>query len=577
MSTPKPAPFQKEDVKGVECRFATYLPPPPGCNFDLHLVKLNVQTKSGENIPHLRFIKDAKQDFYITKEAFRQHKQKKEWEQTNRLDKFTTTRSKLYQRIAQAIDRPFNGNPRQLFRSPYVYGADASSTSLIKHKYLTHQKKMGVDPTPYTSAALDIEADVVDGTDRMTMCSITFGKRAYTAILRDFVKGHVDVVNQLQEMANQYLPEYVAGRGVQWEIEIVEDEAQILTNVMARAHEWKPDVLEIWNIEYEIPKFISIAQRYNLNLADLFSDPAVPEAFRFFNYNRGPTVKVTASGKSTPIKPSAQWHIVEAPASFRVMDGMQIYRQVRTGQQELQSYSLDAILRLELKLTKLRFTEADHIREGSIEWHQFMQSKYKLQYIVYNLFDCIALELLEEKIKDIAFTMPTFAMASDFDIFNSQPKRKVNELHFELLERGLVIGTTSDQMRDKLDDELYSLAGWIVTLPAQLNELNGLPLIEDNPLLRTNIFTHVADLDVSSSYPNNGAVLNISKQTTRTEMIGVEGVPLETARMQGLNLSGGQTNAVEFMTTIFNAPTKVELLQIYDDQWATYQASKKAA
>lgn len=96
--------------------------------------------------------------------------------------------------------------------------------------------------------------------------------------------------------------------------------------------------------------------------------------------------------------------------------------------------------------------------------------------------------------------------------------------------------------------------------------MNGLALIEDNPLLRTNIFTHVADLDVSSSYPNNGAALNISKQTTRTEMIGVVGVPTETARLQGLNLSGGQTNAVEFMTTMFKMPTKKELLELYDAQ-----------
>lgn len=456
----KPA-FTKEDVKGIECRFAVYAPPPQGCNFDLHLVKLNVQTKDGRNVPHVRLIKDAKQEFYITKPAFRKHKQKKEWESIDKLQKYTTTRRRLYHDIAQASESNFNGNARALFRNPYIYGADVSSTALIKHKYMQHQIKNNIDPTPFTSAALDIESDVVDGTDCMTMCSITFGNHAYTAVTKAYLAGHVDVVNRVKELGDLYLSEYMVSRGIKWEIEIVDNEAEVLINCMKRAHEWRPDILEIWNIDYELPRFIAIGQKYNLDMAEIFSDPIVPKQFRFFNYKKGPTVKVTASGKATPIKPSAQWHIVEAPASFRVMDGMQIYKQARTGQQELQSYSLDSVLGIELNLSKLRFEAANHIREGSIEWHQYMQSNHKLEYIVYNLFDCIALEILEEKIKDIAFTMPTFAMASDFDIFNSQPKRKVTELHFELLERGLVIGTTSDQMRDELDSQLYSLSGWI--------------------------------------------------------------------------------------------------------------------
>lgn len=90
---------------------------------------------------------------------------------------------------------------------------------------------------------------------------------------------------------------------------------------------------------------------------------------------------------------------------------------------------------------------------------------------------------------------------------------------------------------------------------------NGLKCIEEYPDLSTNIHVQTGDLDVSASYPNGGAVLNVSKETTRREMGKILGIDEYTQRLQGINLAtGGHVNAVEYCTTMFNFPQMTEML-----------------
>lgn len=53
---------------------------------------------------------------------------------------------------------------------------------------------------------------------------------------------------------------------------------------------------------------------------------------------------------------------------------------------------------------------------------------------------------------------------------------------------------------------------------------------------------------------------NISKETTHKELISIEGVSEHVRRMEGLNLSGGKTNSVEFCTEMLGLPTMNQLL-----------------
>jgi hypothetical protein len=70
---------------------------------------------------------------------------------------------------------------------------------------------------------------------------------------------------------------------------------------------------------------------------------------------------------------------------------------------------------------------------------------------------------------------------------------------------------------------------------------------------------------VAGSYPNGGATFNISKETTKREIISVEGAEEKTVRMEGINLSSGFTNAVEIATNLFNLPSFDVLLSEFSN------------
>ena len=69
---------------------------------------------------------------------------------------------------------------------------------------------------------------------------------------------------------------------------------------------------------------------------------------------------------------------------------------------------------------------------------------------------------------------------------------------------------------------------------------------------------------MAGSYPNGGSVFNISRGTTHKELIAIEGVSESTRRQQGINLSGGATNAVEVVVDLFSAPNMTTMLAAFN-------------
>lgn len=556
--------IEKDQIERVECRFAVYCEPPNPRGSDMHFVKGTIHLKDGTKVPHTWRVKDFKRPFWITREGFRNHKDKKEWEHLKKVQKFETTQSRLMESIAHAIGKPnFRGTMKNLCRDPYIYGADILSTAVLKRSYMD---KYPGDMTPFTVAVFDTETDVLHGTEKVIMGTLSFGKTVFTAIDKSYFDGYSDVIPRLQQAMNKYLGEVVARRGIKWEVVIVDSEVDIILQCLNKAHELKPDFLAIWNINFDIPKMVTALQNAGIDPKDAFSDPSVPREYRHFYYKQGPKQKVTASGRVIPIKPAAQWHTVFTPASFYVIDAMCAYRHIRTGEPEEPSYGLDAILKKHKLGGKLKFAEADHV--GGLKWHQLMQSAFKFEYVVYNVWDCVSMEELDEVTKDLRLSLPMMSGCSDFENFKSQPRRVVDELHFFVQNQNppRVMGTTSDEMSGEFDEQTIGLKDWIVMLPAHLVANNGLKIIEEYPELRTNIRRGVGDLDVAASYPNGECVFNVSKETTAKELLSIEGVDEYTQRMQGINLCGSHTNAVEFCCNIFKLPTLTEMHLAFEEE-----------
>lgn len=543
-----------------ECRFAVYIPPPERGMPDLHFIKEILHFEDGTTKPNTMMITDFQRPFYLTKKGCQNHEQKKEWEKKDNLIEGRSTQANLVDNVAKAMGAPyFKGNLRKLCKSPYIYGTDILSTAIIKK---TYQDKYPILPTKYNVAVFDTETDVLHGTGDVIMATITYKNVVHTAVVKSFLTGYADIQNRVDKLMEKYLGSYVEKRKLISKLVIVDTPLQAIRSCIDVAHEIKPDFLAIWNITFDIEKTMMACDKEGVNIADVFSDPSVPKAYRYFEFKKGPIQKVTASGLTTPIKPAAQWHTVICPSSFYVIDAMCVFKHVRIGQPDKQSYALDFILDDVLGVRKLKFEEAN--KYTKLQWHEFMQSTYPLEYIIYNRFDCISIEELDEKTNDMALTFPLFSGFSDFMNFKSQPRRTVDDLHYFCLNRGYVIGSTGSDTATEMDSETVGLDGWISALPAHLVDDNGLKCIEEYPDMITNIRTHVGDLDVSAAYPTNECVFNVSKETTKKEIVSIKNIELYTQKMQGINLSAGHTNAVEFCQKMLGFPSLDLLLDQFN-------------
>ena len=476
-------------VVGRECRFAIHVPPNDTLKKDYHFVKEQVHYSDGTIVPAFVRVDDYMRSFYVTKPGLQNHKDKKESELLSNVITYTTTQTNLRDLVAKAIGKGWSrDNMRRLSNSPYLYGSDISSTSCIKQDYINKNPDLR---TSFTTASFDIEYDVINNTNEIILITVAMGAYTWTGVTKYFVKGLVDPVGMANAGMIKHLSEYVDKRKLKSEFVVLDSEIDLVKAAFEVAHTLKPDWLSIWNMDYDIPKVLEACKKVNLDPKFLFSDPSVPDPLKFFNYKQGRKKKVTVSGKVTPISPAAQWHTVEAPSSFYVIDAMCAFKQIRTGQPEERSYSLNAILNSKLGIRKLHFKETDQY--SGLQWHQVMQSDYKIEYMIYNVFDCVSMLELDEVTNDLSFALPLHAGASDFSNFSSQPKRAVDKLHFYFIDNGSVIGSTGSDMTDEADEETLGLSGWISCLPAHLVVDNGLKCITEFPGLSTSARLFVAD------------------------------------------------------------------------------------
>lgn len=559
-----------QTINAVECRFAIHLPSKPAEGTpDVHLIKeqQHITRADGSTaiVPNVRFVKNYKRPFWTTTKQYQNHVQKKEWEEVDKLNQTFTTQSELRNSVAKALGKGWSKDYlRQLSSSPFLYGSDISSTSYIKMQYMQQYPDA---LSGYTIATLDVETDVVHGTKDIIMLTVTFIAgdhiKLLTVVKRGFVAGLTDVAGRVETAMRHYLGDYVERLDIRSELVLCDTEIEIVQQSFAKIHEWKPDFLSIWNMDYDTPKIIEACEKAGVAPKDVFCDPSVPTELRMFKYIQGKKQRETASGKKVPINPADQWHSVLCPASFIVIDAMCVYRQIRLAEQAEPSYSLDAILGKMLGIRKLKFDVAD--KYIGLRWHQFMQTEYPIEYIIYNRFDCISMIELELKTKDLAFTLPSFAGCTDFSRFNSQPKKIADSMHFFLLAENHVAGTvgmTDDDAEDV--DEILSRDDWIITLPAHLMTDGGMRCIEEDPNMVTNVYAMVADSDAVASYPSDISSCNVSKETTKREVISIEGIEESVFRLQNINLLSGPTNAIDYCVTMFGFPKPEEALALFN-------------
>jgi hypothetical protein len=557
--------FKSEDVLGIEPKHLTYVRAQDGSNHDMLVVKEMIHLKDGRRIPNLRFKEDYKRPYWITHKGRQTHKDKKDYELEKNCQKYTCTQLELPKAVARALgDYSAGPNPplRRLGRSPYLYGTDITSAALYKAEY--RNRWPGLISLNKVAAG-DIETNVHSKEGEIICASVTCKRNARLFYLRSWVADIADPVAETHAKAREHIGEWLDKRQLQLEVFVVDTPAEIVIGMLNALHEWQPEFFTFWNMDFDITNMVRTLERANIDPATVFSDPRVPAQYRYFEYRRGQSQKVTASGKTMSINIEDRWNWVTHPASFQCIDALPVYRLLRLTDGKDSSYALDYILQKELKITKLKFAATAHL--SGLRWHEVMQEKYKIEYGVYNVFDSISLELLDEKTNDLASKITTSSKNSDYKNFNSNPKRLCDDMHFWYLNRPepCVIGSSSDQMVDELDEHVIGHDDWIVTLPSFMAGPTGLPCVKEYPDYRTLIFAHVADLDIVSTYPNVSQLLNIARETCMMEFSRMQGISEHHRREVGVNLTGGRVNAVEICQKILGAPSLDQLLAGFEE------------
>lgn len=476
-----------ENILGIECKHVAYQAATDGSLNDLLVVKEVVHTKDGGYVHRIKQYENWKRPFYITMPHHRNHSDKKEYEELSKLQRYESTDVCLSAQIQMALGRRFPNPNLELRRacdSPYVYYADITAPTLLKHYY---RKKWPDLVSANRVAVLDTERDVIFGTEETVLTTVTMGDKKVVGV----VKWWADRIPNLAEVINAKYAEYLSDievnrlvkdpvsgkvkkkkvrvnlveeRGADIEIVVRENAGLCIQAVMKRTHEWMPDLLAIWNMNYDIKEIVKMLEKANIDPAEVFSDPAVPEQYRYFRYKEAKAQRETIS-KTISQNPADLWHVVSCPAGFYIVDAMCLFKKIRVASGNEPSYSLDSILKRHLGIGKLKFKEAD--QHTGLAWHRFMQEKYPAEYVIYNIFDCVSIELLDELTGDMSSAISTLANISEFRIFPSLPKRLVDILHVFYEERGKIAGTAGSQVITELDSGVISLNNWInFTVPS---------------------------------------------------------------------------------------------------------------
>lgn len=567
--------FTKEDVIGIEPKHVSYARAHDGSPHDILAVKEVIHLKDGRRIPRLRLVEDYKRPFWITHKGRRTHTEKKDYEYVSNLQAYSSTQVELAKNIVNILKDYSSGpNPpiRRLARSPYLYGVDISSTALIKNDYRQRWPDL---ISPNRVAGGDIETNVHSRNGEIICMSVTHKENVSIFYLAEWVSDIDDPIGRTRAMAEEHIGDTLKARNItEIEVVICKTPAEIVVEATKRLHQWKPEFWSFWNIDFDLTHMIRMLEQENIDPADVFNSPEIPSQYRYFDpngrgdlgYRRGPTQKVTASGRSISIAIEDRWNWVSHLAEFQMIDAMPVYRNLRLAAGKDSSYALDYILEKELGITKLKFDVVQHL--SGLRWHEEMQKHHKIEYGVYNIFDSISLELLDEKTNDLALNISLFSKNSDYRNFNSNPKRLIDDLHFWYLRQSnpCVIGSSSDEMASELDKHVIDHSDWIVTLPSYMVGPGGLECVKEFPGYKTIIFGHVVDLDIVATYPRVSQLLNISRETCTMEFSKIQGITEHHRREVGVNLMAGPVNAVEICEKILGAPELDTLLERFEEQ-----------
>jgi len=557
MSRPALTSLSINEPTKDQLRFVEYLGVKNGR--DVHLLKVLTEDNQGNKFKEVQILENIQKPFWTTKKIKRVHRDKREYEPVSQLDIGSASESKIAPAVAKALGMKKPSHLCQMkdvVDSPYVYGLNISASNYIKDWYMRNGKD-----SPWDYATLDTEVCIDDPyNEYMTHISISRKESSSMRVIRERFEKH-NYKNDEEIIAHikkEYI-ENVPNGQVMWDekprnIYICDDIETMIRETFAELHRWSPDILGIWNMDYDISKIeIEWRDRLGKDMAELFHDPSVPYEYKHYDYYRGSNVVKTilddGSIKTKTKKYNEVWHDLRTSAGFKVIDTMGTFYQLRSQEPDIEGgFSLDNVLSKILNLGKIK----DDSKLVKRAWHISTSKNKPAFYTCYGMFDTDSMLLLEDKLGDMRTSAPGQLGASEWGTFSGLPRRLHVAIHFFIRDLGYVVGTKPAKV---VRDAILGIGGgWIVTVPAYKKLLNGLRALYENPRTPTSHYRMVYDMDEVSAYPFATVAANVSRITTLTELISIEGYGKSDFLKANINIIINACNSYIYCVQMLGVP-----------------------
>lgn len=565
------------EIIGYEFKHSIYVESLANTTDDAVIIKERIHYADGTTKPNLRVKRNPQVPYYVVRESQRTFKQKRAWIRKDTCREYTSNKRMLAENAAKTLKQSLNGGMKVLNRNPYLAGTDISPNVLIKHEY---KQRWGELASYYTTCHLDIETDMINKGKKIIMVSVSMGGKVFQAICRDFVKGIEDPIGKIRALLRgEIIPRLRESEihrlkklkqafdkvdiVIDDEIILVDTPAQAVRETFVRVHTWKPDILSVWNLPFDLGHMVKALESEGFDPAETFCDPDLPRDLKKFKFREGAAKILDANGKAASKDPWDRWHDVQAPSSFFWVDQMSARRFIRKHLPKESSYGLGDVMKKEIKHGKLPIDAS--ITLTGPNWHREMQLNHRIGYCAYNQFDNLGAQKLDETTLDLCFTFPAQCGYSELSSYGSQGRKLADDLYFFLKDEGFILCGVSDKMETEMDKYSVSLEGWISTLSAHLvHHEMGKRILKESKGVFTKIVKLVLDIDVKSSYPSTGVWANLARDTIFRVMCSMVGVDFEQQRRAGLNIPSGRVNAIDIGVTICNMPRPVEAMRMFE-------------
>lgn len=567
--------MQKRKIVGRVCKHAYLSFHKYNSDHDLLVAKITNIYDDGSRSDELRQIEDYKRDFYIVKKKYQDFKDKRDYIETSKCDKFSSNEARLPLNISKILfGRPDrNARMDELKNNQFLFGCQETVPVIYKESFYVAYPNYQPQEA-YKIAAYDVEGYINnDGTSGdINMASTTSGKDAFWAGCRSYFpiedqKDDKIILRKLNEYAKKYLNDYMVLHGVEkidWNL--VDTPGQVVYENVQFWHRLGPDYVVSWNANYDMNANQEALLNEGYDLKEVYSDPSVPKCYQDYYYFEGRKFKTKVDGSQTPLEPQERFPVVQAPAKWQWFDGMSFYAIKRAPGGKKESYSLQNTAKAENVEGKLYIPEADHLQPGSAEWHKFMVKNFPYEYVMYNIRDNWVIEDLNRVTNDYSLSLPSLITSSELKSYQSQPSMISDKLSFIAMKEGYVWGTVGRKKEDIWKNLKPDLRDWIALLHAELNEDKGKCLYAGLPSWRSKGRGDTDDIDVAGAYPHVTVALNVSNRTTMLEVCEIEGLDRIEFRRVGVNYASSPIgNAVTLCNTIYGMPQLTDINSFYEE------------